>query len=575
MRAVAAPAAADAPATNEDDVGVLARLPLAATAWVALPAVLVSVAVLVPFLGKAFTIDDPLFMLQAQRALDAPFHSSGFEFAWDGRTTRFSQIQANGPVMAWLLIPAVLAGGSEVVAHLVSLVALCVALFATASLALRLGLDRRAATIATLLVAGAPAVLAMAGTVMPDVVALAFLVTAIERLLVWSQERRLSAAIAAAVLVGLAPMARLHVAALLPLAVLVFAWAPDPKRWRRPSLRELWPLAVGTLIAVAIGVGTRDPHRAGTSVAGAMTSLSAFRNASLNAVSYLTHLVFVVPLAVPWVIGRHRALLRRWPVFVASCGSVTLLLHAHGALGRQMVPVIVAVAALGATVLVDLLAETWSARRPFDWLLAAWIVFPLVALPYTHLPAKYLVPSAPAIAIVVARMLFRSMAARRATAAGLTAALLGLVLGVAVLRADARFAEIGRAFATRTVAPTVATGDVVWFAGEWGARWYAERAGARTFTVDGNLPAPGDVVVSTRIGHTGGPSRRWLRSRCSLMVRQQVSEAGGRTMNAESNAGFYSSGWGLLPWAWGDGVVEAFDGWKCPGRGAAETRSRR
>ena len=45
----------------------------------AAPAILLAVAVLVPFRDKAFTIDDTVFLSEAEHALSDPWHPTAFE----------------------------------------------------------------------------------------------------------------------------------------------------------------------------------------------------------------------------------------------------------------------------------------------------------------------------------------------------------------------------------------------------------------------------------------------------------------------------------------------------------------
>ena len=71
----------------------------------------------------------------------------------------------------------------------------------------------------------------------------------------------------------------------------------------------------------------------------------------------------------------------------------------------------------------------------------------------------------------------------------------GSVLGLLILQADARLAAVGREAAARLVAPQVAAGKTVWYAGSWGFHWYAEAAGARPLGADPGGPRPGDYIV--------------------------------------------------------------------------------
>jgi hypothetical protein len=200
----------------------------------AAPAVLLAAVLLLPFAGKAFTIDDTVFMRQAEWVLTDPLHPSALTMVWSEvpRPMRLSQVMPTGPLMAWLLAPAAAAGGSEVVAHLVQILLLVVAIVEVASLALRMGYGDDVARLASLLLASTPAVLGMAGTVMPDVAAMAFALVGLERLAAWRESGSVAAGAVAAIALGLAPLARSHVVLLLGLALFLLGVPWRRRAWK-------------------------------------------------------------------------------------------------------------------------------------------------------------------------------------------------------------------------------------------------------------------------------------------------------------------------------------------------------
>lgn len=107
------------------------------------PAILLASLILLPFLGKAHTIDDVTFLLQAEHVLQDPLHPTAFEMLSDGNRVRLSSLMVSGPAMAYLLVPSVLLGGAEWAAHLVQFLLVIAAILATVSLAMQLGIDRR------------------------------------------------------------------------------------------------------------------------------------------------------------------------------------------------------------------------------------------------------------------------------------------------------------------------------------------------------------------------------------------------------------------------------------------------
>src|SRR5512139_407658 len=83
----------------------------------AAPAILIAAIVLAPFLGKAFTIDDTFFLHGALQAAADFLHPTAFDIVWGDAPERAGP--SFGPLMSWLLVPAVQSERPELVAHLV------------------------------------------------------------------------------------------------------------------------------------------------------------------------------------------------------------------------------------------------------------------------------------------------------------------------------------------------------------------------------------------------------------------------------------------------------------------------
>lgn len=110
-------------------------------------------------------------------------------------------------------------------------------------------------------------------------------------------------------------------------------------------------------------------------------------------------------------------------------------------------------------------------------------------MPYTQVPPKYLLASAPAVALILARLAAgKPQRIKRCVIGGAVVA--GTALGVLILRADSRLAETGRRAAKELIAPRVAAGERVWSAGYWGFEWYGEKAGALTLAPRPPSPRP-------------------------------------------------------------------------------------
>ena len=156
----------------------------------------------------------------ARQIVNHPTHPMNFDICWntiEGCTKAYEMTPGNS-LMGYVLVPTVLGGAHEWMAHLTQLVLVWIAVVAMTSLVFRLGWDRWHATVGALLLVAIPPFLPMASTAMPDILATAVALVAMERLAAWKAEQTWSQGAAAAIALGLAGFARSHLALLLPLA---------------------------------------------------------------------------------------------------------------------------------------------------------------------------------------------------------------------------------------------------------------------------------------------------------------------------------------------------------------------
>jgi hypothetical protein len=190
------------------------------------------------------------------------------------------------------------------------------------------------------------------------------------------------------------------------------------------------------------------------------------------------------------------------------------------------------------------------------WPLVVWLFCGAVALPYFFMAAKYLLPAVPAAALLVVLH-----AARRPQPHyPLTIALLvavGWIGGALIIVGDTTLAQSQRTAVEQRIAPAIRGGQTVWAGGEWAFLHYAQLAGARALANTPPLPAPGDLVVISRLSYYGRfdtqPFERELVGlfpdrRCGVFV-----------LNRPLRAGFYSNRLGYLPFAIGCAEVDRYD----------------
>jgi 4-amino-4-deoxy-L-arabinose transferase-like glycosyltransferase len=457
-----------------------------ACAW---PALLLATACLLPFLNKPFLIDDPHFLMMARQIVMHPMHPMNFTECWSlsDDCTKAYLLTPGNALMGYALVPTVLGGAHEWMAHLTQLLLVLIAVVAMTSLVFRFGWDRAHAIAGALLLVATAPFLPMASTAMPDILATAVALVAMERLAAWKAERKWGQGAAAAIALGLAGFARSHLALLLPLAAFFLLESTNPKEVLAQIRKRYWlfaPVVAGTVLLLAIIAITRE-HNLAINPPADVSGVKFIRN---NLRSYLLYFVFPLPLAACWVASRFKKWWRPLLLIIAVAVPIAYVFL------RKHEPLAALFDLVGFVVLANLLFEALRRREHSGLFLMLWILIPLPIVYYVQLPPKYLVPCIPAVILLCFRLL-EDCSARVARAATITLIVAGTVYSLLILRSDAEFARFGRDSMYRLIEPHVAAGETVWFGSQFSAYWYAPLAGATLTFPGGPQPSPGDLLV--------------------------------------------------------------------------------
>ena len=475
---------------------------------------LVLLAALVPFLGKAYHIDDPVQITIADQIRMTPLHPYDTIMNFGGRLRKVGEFAAFPPLHGYYLsLPRALGPDAEWWLHLWMLPLSLLGLYG----ALRLG---RGDPLVGALWLSSPAVLVSATNLMPDipVAALTTLGAALflEQKYAW-----------AGLTLALGGLERFNAAAVLP--GLAF-YAVTMRRWRAlPAL----------VLPCAAMAGWLVIHRDTWGV----VEWFGLQSAGFSQKS-LTLLVLLAAVgAFPLCLGivRLRRLEGIGAIAAAGVSALACWTPTLDAYARPRLPV-AALAAAGAFILVAHLMRAirvWrSEGDPLDLSLWLWMMGAL-AIPLLYLPsAKLLAVAAAPMALLGART-----SALPRTLVWLGAAL-WIAWSCALNVADLQLANVQRELARSLVRPGMR------FVGSHGFQWYAERAGGRPVSVD-DAPGPGETLLlleqagafqlgmvrfpdtSSRAGRVEARSTRWPL----------------RTFNFRAGAGFYSYSYGPMPYA--------------------------
>ncbi|MDA2937112.1 glycosyltransferase family 39 protein [Acidobacteria bacterium AH-259-A15] len=120
---------------------------------------------------------------------------------------------------------------------------------------------------------------------------------------------------------------------------------------------------------------------------------------------------------------------------------------------------------------------------------------------------------------------------------------------LAVGYGDYRFAGVYRSAAREISSQYSQPAQTIWFTAEWGFRYYLEKAGAKPLTRTQRGARPGDIIVKPYVAspwvtlYDGDEYTQLLEQRY-VSMKYPI-----RVLDFFSHAGFYSTGWGILPFS--------------------------
>jgi 4-amino-4-deoxy-L-arabinose transferase-like glycosyltransferase len=518
---------------------------------------------LVPFSGRAFSTDDPLFIWTAHHIVRQPLNPYGFDVNWNKSAAAMSEVTQNPPLAAYYMAAAgKSAGWSERALHLA---------FLLPTIALVLGVYRLAkgftgspgvAAVATL---AAPAFLVSACSVMCDPMMLALWIWATIWWVDGIDSGKQGFLAASVILISAAALTKYFGAALVPL-LLAYSLA----RQRRLSAwlcYLIFPIAVliGYEIVTAKVYGhgllataaqfSRD-HRLWTHASkGARTVISlSYSGGSLLPALLLAPLiwsrkqiVFVTLASGVAAIFVMRGLMRLG--LTAGSPQAFAARNEHWAIiSIQLILFI----AGGVSTLALAISDYRRARDADSLLLLLWIAGTFWFTAYLNwtVNARSILPMAPAAGILLARRLEKRCTNPTPQFMALVA--LGLlacgVVSLWLARADTNAANSARTAAFLVNQKTAGNNDV-WFLGHSGFQYYMQALGARPYDWSHPQTKVGDFLAIPY-------SKVWPEDVTAQFAGRRENfelpmHSFASTASPEIGAGFYHSYWSILPFAFG------------------------
>jgi Dolichyl-phosphate-mannose-protein mannosyltransferase len=525
------------------------------------------VACLVPFSGKAFNIDDTLFVYLARQITKHPLDPFGFKINWFISAIPMAYETRNPPLAGYYsAAAAAFVGWSERALHLAFLLPALAAVWGTYRLAQRFTDSPLLAAAATLLT---PAFLVSANSVMCDTMMTALWLWAIVFWIEGFELQKPRYLAISALLITLSALTKYFGIALIPLLAVYslvrkrslgsWAWyllAPilvltGYQRWTK----EVYGLRMITF-AAHVATGVRQGRHASI-LATALVDFSFVGGCALPALTLASILWPRLKILVVCVVSGIAG-------FLISTGRIGLgeTIGPHDfyqhwlAVGIQLTLFIAA----GFSVLALAATDAWKRKDAGSLLLMLWVFGTFIFTGFLNwtINARSVLPLIPAAGILLAR---RVDTLREGSASWRPAMLaIGLAAAGAVSLwltwADTELANSARTAATIIEQKTMNQPGAVWFTGHWGFQYYMESFGAHAVEIDDPPHRTEDFLAVVESGQLFEIRPVFVTSRDVIEIPMRL---GITTAQDKLGAGFYSSDVGPLPFAVGPVPPERYE----------------
>jgi hypothetical protein len=502
-----------------------------------------------PFLGKAFHIDDTYYVRVTENILADPLDPFAGEINWSDRPTSIFRNAGNPPLLNYYLAPfAAISGSSEIALHAAMIPFTLLLAVSVLSLARRFTPCPWWALGFTLTSAG----VVVSGNIMLDVPAVALGTAAVAALVAGTDRNDRRLLLLGSVFAGLAPLTKYS--ALIPaLAAFLYpclkgkprllAWAAVPA-----AIFGVWclhNLAVYGEPHILAQLG-RPYNRPG----------HGWRDNFYGIMAVAGSLLYLLPALLLRSLANRDHWLLAGSLAVGLAAYAAIEAYTSGGAGAQFLfwsltgSLLIFVCSVeGVRGALPLVGDRANSEASDSLFLLLWLLgppfFSVLSVPFQAV--RHVLPALPPLVLLGFRHLHLRGGIARRTDRAVLATLLVLQASVALLvaRADADLADAYRDFATRAgerFASHRGEDAAIWFLGHWGWMHYSEKAGFRKLSVTDPIPQEGDLLISPVYVDKGHALRRLPKVEASLAKLDQVVYPGRipfRTMHP-SGAGFYA-----------------------------------
>ncbi len=518
-----------------------------------------TLACLAPFLGKAFHMDDPLFIWTARHLQSHPVDFYGFNVDWSYATAPMSVKMQNPPLAAYYLaaVGASL-GWSERALHFGFLLPAVALVLGTYCMARRFCAHPLAAALGTL---ATPVFLLSSSSLMCDTMMAALWVWAVYFWMEGLDKENSRLLLLAATCMAACSLTKYFGLCLIPLL------AAYAVLQRRCAGRWLIYFILPILILAAYQWMTSRLYGRGLlwnamGWAAKGRAPIGFFSRILETLAFGGGCLLLALPVLPWLWGRKGVMAGAAGAaavggLMAAMKKVGLFSVVHGGQVEWLFLLQMALFVVGGAVVLALaVADARRNRTPESILLLLWVAGVLVfvcAINWT-VSGRNMLPLAPAAALLIVRRLeFRQAGGLRGFCWPLG---ISLAIALAVGWADWELAGVARATAGSLNSKLAPRFDGVVFEGHWGFQYYMEQLGAKPLERTPLVLRPNEAIViplgNSSIFMLPGPPVEFIG-------KVEVTPAKWLCIqNLAAGAGYYSDGWGPAPFVFGPAPPETY-----------------
>jgi dolichyl-phosphate-mannose-protein mannosyltransferase len=518
---------------------------------------------LVPYVNKAFHIDDPLFIWAAKHIRAEPLDFYNFNVNWNGTVMPMWTRSQNPPLTSYYLaLASFILGWSEAGLHFALLIPALGVVAGTYFLAREFCSKPALATIIGL---ASPVFLVSSTTIMSDILMLCFWVWAVYFWVTGTKEHSTVKLFAASVLIAAACLSKYYGVSLIPMLLCYSLF------YERKFSARLLVLLIPMSVLVLYQVGTIALYGQGLLLRAASYS-AGYRAAygsrlperlavlcSFTGGCFLSMVLFVPLLWSRKTFAVSLALLLSAIVIVSWFGSVGgYQVSSEKGVDWAFIATFSLFVYAGGAVCAMIIADFVNERNAASLLLFLWAIGTLVFAGFINWSnnGRSLLPLAPVFGIVLIRHLDR----RGVTSAAdkswrlLILLVVALLIGHQVAVADYKSANTMRTAALKIMDDYKGKAGTVWFLGHWGFQYYMESLGGQAVDVRHPSFKKDDIVAEpSNYTHPALLSQEAKISEIRLPTGSHVT-----TMNPLKGAGFYADILGPLPYAIGTESIETY-----------------